>query len=161
MKIQASSVRGNFKVVNGNWEILELKYEKWFSTKASARYRSQDIRIQAKDFWGSKYMILKNKKEIGEISFNWKGHVVIKLTDTDGVDHEYVMKGKGMWKLRFEIFDENEDLVLSMFSINKWNKLNLDYRIEKTEHEPPFDEHEFLLYCGYAANLYVARMGAS
>ncbi len=160
MKIVSSSSRGNFKLVKGNWEILELKYEKWFSSKAATRYRSQEIRIQAKDFWGSKFAILKNRKEIGDISFNWKGQVVVRLTDADGESHQYFMKGKGVWKLRFEVYNEADKLVLTMKSINKWNKLNIDYQIEKTDHEPPFDEHEFLLYCGYAANMYVARMGA-
>ena len=161
MKIESSSGRGNFKVINGNWEILELKYEKWYSSKANARYRSQDIQIKSKDFWGSKFLILKNKQEIGNITFNWKGYAIISLLDEEGSQHQYFMKAKGLLKLRFEVRNEADELVLTMKTVNKWNKLNLDYQIEKTEHEPPFDEHEFLLYCGYTANMYVSRMGAT
>lgn len=129
--------------------------------EASTRYRSQDIQLKAKDFWGNKFLIIKNKQEIGSIAFHWKGYAIIGLTDTEGNFHQYTMKSKGVFKLRFELRNEADELVLTMKTINKWNKLRLDYEIEKTANEPPFDEHEFLMYCGYTANLCVSRMGSA
>lgn len=161
MKIESSSSRGNFMVMNGQWKVLELKYPRWFSTKAVTRYRGREIRIEPKGFWGSSFVILKNGREIGDITFNWKGQVNLRIEDTESIEHRFMMKAKGTFKLRFELYDDTDHLVLTMKSQYNWRKWSSNYDIETSELLESMELPELLLYCGYMANAYVSRMGAA
>lgn len=160
MKIRNSSARGNFKVVDGNFERAELQFEKWFSHKAFALYRGQEIRIQPKGFWNSKFEITRNGREIGFLKFEWKGGMILQLEDADGQQHCYRMKPKGVFKFRFELMDEADNLLLTLYADGKWYNAGSSYRVERTEHELPIDEVEFLLYCGFTARIQMAQMAA-
>jgi hypothetical protein len=161
MKIKSSSARGNFKIINGNWELAQLQFEKWYSHKAIATYRAQRIEIRPTGFWGTKYEIIRNGREIGTIAFNWTGTTALRLKDTHGDLHQFTFKPTGTFKLRFEMYNEKDDLVLTMNADSKWYDMGMSFSVEKTEHEPPFDEVEFLIYCGYIARIQLAQMGAS
>ena len=160
MKIRSSSARGNFKIMNGNWEVVELQFEKWYSHKAAARYRGQQIEIRPKGFWNRKYEIIKNGKQIGSIKFEWKGGMVLQLEDADGQMHSYLMKPKGILKFRYELIDEAGELLLTLRSDGKWYNLGMSYDIERTGLELPFDEAEFLLYCGFTARVQMQQSAA-
>ncbi|MCB0629424.1 MAG: hypothetical protein R2824_28055 [Saprospiraceae bacterium] len=160
MKIRSSSARGNFKIMNGNWEVVELQFEKWYSHKAVARYRGQQIEICPKGFWSNRFEIIKNGKQIGFIKFEWKGGMVLQLEDADGQMHRYVMKPKGVLKFRFELTNEAGELLLALRADGKWYNPGMSYAIERTEQELPFDEAEFLLYCGFTARVQMQQMAA-
>lgn len=160
MKIVTSSGGRNFKIIRGNEEILVLKHQSWSSGKACARYHKQEIEIKSTCIWRREFIILKNGLELGAIIFDWQGQVMLDLDSEAGKTYRYFMKPKGFWKLRFEVHNEIGDLVLTLYLVSKRHKANPDYEIVKTSNEPPFDEHEFLLYCGYMANALVGDMVA-
>lgn len=160
MKIISSSGKGNFKLFENDEVICELKYKNWFSGKAETKISNSKIEIKPKNVWTSKVDIYKNEKSIGDITFNLKGYMVIRLENANGIEFNYVLKNKAKWKLRFEVFNESKIHQFSLNSVNDWTKLNYDYDVEMAEYNLEFDIEELLIYCGYAANLYLAIISA-
>ncbi|MDT0685925.1 aminotransferase [Autumnicola psychrophila] len=161
MKIVSSSGKGNFKIIKNDQEVCELVYNNWFSDKAQTVLNRNNIEIKPKNIWTSKVDIFTNKKKIGDITFNLKGHMVIRLEKEDSKEYNYLLKNKAKWKLRFEVYNESEILQFSLNSVNKWNKLNYDYNVEVADYNSEFELEELLIYCGYAANLYLAIISAA
>ena len=161
MKIISSSGKGNFKLIKNNVEICELVYKNWFSETAKTSLNGNNIEIKPKNIWTSRVDIFKNEVNIGDITFNLKGQMVIRLIKPNGKELNYVLKNRAQWKLRFDIFNESDVHQFSLNSTNTWTKLNYDYDIEMKEYDSEFEIEELLLYCGYAANLYLAIIGAA
>ncbi len=160
MKIVSNSGKGNFKVLSSNNEIGEVVYKNWFSSSATMHYDGHQIELKPKSIWMNTVIISKNGKAIGDITFNLKGHMIIKLNNEQGGDTCYILKNKSTLKLKFELFDENEILQLTLYSDNNWKKLNYDYNIEFNAFNSKIDERELMCYCGYAANLYLSIISA-
>ena len=160
MKIISSSGKGNFKLKQEDKEICELVYNNWFSGKARTVINGNNIEIKPKNIWTSKVDIYKNETAIGDITFNLKGQMVIRLEKSDGTECNYVLKNMAKWKLKFEVLNESEKLQFSLNSVNNWSKLNYDYDVEMADFDTEFDIEELLVYCGYAANLYLALISA-
>ncbi|MDO1514446.1 aminotransferase [Maribacter confluentis] len=160
MKIISSSGKGNFKLVSQNQEICELEYTNWFSGKARTIINGNHIEIKPKNIWTSKVDISKNGHVIGDITFNLKGYMVIRMEHIPGKEINYVLKNKAVFKLRFELFDEFNKHQLTMKSVNSWSKLNYDYNIETGNYVSSINLEEMVVYCGYAANLYLALISA-
>lgn len=161
MRIVSSSGKGNFKLTENNKEICELAYKNWFSENAKTIINGNDIEIKPKNIWTSKVDIYKNEDIIGDITFNLKGHMVIRLEKENGREFNYLLKNKAKWKLRFEVLNESKILQFSLNSVNNWTKLNYDYDVEMANYNSEFAIEELLIYCGYAAYLYLAIIGAS
>ena len=70
MKIESSSSKGNFIIKNDSHNILELKYDNWFSSKAKTNYNENEITIKPQNICCSKFDIYKNDKDIGDIISN-------------------------------------------------------------------------------------------
>ncbi len=160
MKISSSSGKGNFKLTKDKEEICELIYNNWFSGKATTVLKGNKIEIKPKNIWTSSVEIHKNESKIGDITFNLKGQMVIRLSKPNGEEFNYVMKNKAKWTLKFDVFDESDVHQFSLNSVNKWTQLNYDYDIEMAAYNSNFDIEELLVYCGYAANLYLAIISA-
>lgn len=161
MKIESVSAKGNFKLIDRETVIFELQYVHWFSGKAKTIYQYDTIEIKPKNFWTCKYFIYKNDKAIGDISFSLKGYMTIRLEIARGREVHYILKNIGTFKLQFELQNENKERLCLLTSINKWKKLNYDYTIERTAVSDPYDFNELLIYCGYAANLYLEMISAA
>ncbi len=148
-------------MIKNDEEICELVYKNWFSETAKTSLNGNNIEIKPKNIWTSRVDIFKNEAKIGDITFNLKGQMVIRLIKSYGKELNYVLKNRAQWKLRFDIFNESDVHQFSLNSTNTWTKLNYDYDIEMKEYDSEFEIEELLLYCGYAANLYLAMIGAA
>lgn len=160
MKIKSTSGKGNFKLTKNNQEICELIYKNWFSGKAKTNINGNNIEIKPKNIWTSKVEIYKNDKNIGDITFNLKGYMVIRLQIPKETEINYVMKNRSKSKLKFEVYDESDNLQFTLKSVNTWTKLNYDYDIQMDKYNSEVGIEELLIYCGYAANLYLAIISA-
>lgn len=160
MKIISSSGKGNFKLTKNDKEICELVYNNWFSGKAKTVINGNNIEIKPKNIWTSKVDIYKNETNIGDITFNLKGQIVIRLENSNGAECNYVLKNMAKWKLKFEVLNESEKLQFSLNSVNNWSKLNYDYDVEMADFDEEIDIEELSVYCGYATNLYLAMISA-
>lgn len=160
MKIISSSGKGNFKLIDNDIEICELNYKNWFSGKASTFLHNNNIEIKPRNIWASKMVIFKNQQQYGEITFSLKGHMIIELISDRGTKCRYILKNKGLFKPRFELYNAKQVLQLSMVQKNNWTKLNYDYLIELADGEKDINVEELLIFCGYASNLYQTIMSA-
>ncbi|NNE13656.1 MAG: aminotransferase [Saprospiraceae bacterium] len=160
MKIESTSGKGNFRLIKNSQEVCELIYNNWFSDKAKTVLNGNNIEIKPKNIWTSKVDIYRNDKNIGDITFSLKGYMIIRLQNSKGTELNFVMKNKAKWKLKFEIYNESDILQFALKSVNDWTKLNYDYDIEIANYDSEFQLEELLIYCGYAANLYLAIISA-
>lgn len=163
MKIESTSGRGSFQILKGTFAVLKVDYTSWFSSKAEARYKGVNIEIQPQNFFRTKFGILKNGVPMGGIHYHWKRTISIHYIQESGEpEHHFLFRSKGAWKQRFELLDESENLVLTMYSKWIWRKFDYDYDIEA---DTAFvDEEalpELLIYCGFAARLYKQKKAAA
>lgn len=161
MNIVTKSHKGDFCLQHNGETLNQLNYTNWFTGKAKADFQKQQIEIYPKNIWQNKYYIYKNGDNAGSISVNWKGFFKICLNALNGQEINYIFKPRGVWKLRFELYTEDESLLLTMHAINNWRKLNYDYQVESLGNTTLINETELLIYCGYAANQYLAMISAS
>ncbi len=160
MKIISSSGKGNFKLIDNDIEICELNYKNWFSGKASTYLQNNNIEIKPRNIWASKMEIFRNKEFYGEITFSLKGHMIIELKSENGAKQRYILKNKGLFKPKFELYNAKKVHQLTMVQKNNWTKINYDYLIEIADCDQDANIEELLIFCGYASNLYQTMMSA-
>lgn len=159
MKLTSSSGKGDFTLVKENQKIFELKYTNWFSSKARTALGEEMIEIRPQNIWCSKFDIFKQDLDQGDIIFNWKGNIIIRLMQEEGVEKSYLLRAKGFWNQSFELTDEADHVILLFAPSMNWKKLNYNYDVQQISEE--YDEqriHELLIYCGFGANLYMTMM---
>jgi len=160
MKIVSSSGKGNFKLTKNDKEICELVYSNWFSDEAKTVLNGNNIEIKPKNIWTSKVDINKNDNNIGDITFNLKSQMIIRLENPNRKEFNFVLKNRSKYRVKFEVYNESKTLQFSLNSVNNWSKLNYDYNIELADFNSEFELNELLVYCGYATNLYLAIISA-
>jgi hypothetical protein len=162
MKIESTSGKGNFKIVKGAFAITELKFKKWFSKHAAVRYKGVNIEIKSKNFWQTQFDIFKNGMNCGSMKYHWKGNISIQLTDELGYgEGNYMFRSKGIFKRQFELTDEDGNLTLILKPKFIFRKFSYDYEVELVDvFEREEDLVEMLIYCGYAANVYMTKKAA-
>jgi len=158
MKIVSTSGKGTFEIIDSNEKkLVELTYTNWFSSKASTHFKRDRIEILPKNIWQSKFDIFINGSDRGDITFNWKGHIILLIEDKP-----YLLKRKSLWKSTFALLDENQKLLLTVKPSLNWKKFKYDYHIQEIDASLEGDAlTRMLLYVGFAANLYMARAAAA
>ena len=153
MKIISTSSRGNFIYKKDEKKVLELIHPKWFSKKAIAKY-NKDIKIEPKNYWGSKYLILKQGVEKGTIDVDWKNNITITFVDQNEITQIFKMTKKGFWKQQFEFSNLEGEIVIVLIPLSSWKKWTNDLAIESS---PKFSDQkyfdELIIYCGFVVRL--------
>lgn len=161
MKIISTSSRGNFIYERDEKKILELVHPKWFSKKAIAKYNNKNIKIEPKNYWGSKYLIVKEGIEKGSIDVDWKNNITITFIDQNEVAQIFKLTNKGFWKQRFEFSNLKGEIVIVLTPLNTWKKWTNDLAIESSlnySNQKYFDE--LVMYCGFVVRLIQQYAGA-
>lgn len=161
MKIISTSSRGNFIYERDEKKILELVHPKWFSKKAITKYNNKNIKIEPKNYWGSKYLILKEGIEKGSIDVDWKNNITITFIDQNEVAQIFKLTNKGFWKQRFEFSNLKGEIVIVLTPLNTWKKWTNDLAIESSlnySNQKYFDE--LVIYCGFVVRLIQQYAGA-
>ena len=122
MKIISTSSRGNFIYERDEKKILELVHPKWFSKRAIAKYNNKNIKIEPKNYWGSKYLILKEGIEKGSIDVDWKNNITITFKDQNEVAQIFKLTNKGFWKQQFEFYNLKGEIVILLNPLKTWKK---------------------------------------
>jgi len=161
MKINSTSGKGNFLIEKDNAKILELNYSNWFSSRAKTEYNGNKIEIKPKNIWCSKFDIFKNNQDEGDIIFNWKGNIIIRILNEKNRELSFLLKAKGFWKQYFELTNENGELIFTLKPSINWKKLNYNYEIKNRSNIYENNlETELVIYSGFGANLYMTMMSA-
>ncbi|QHT66922.1 hypothetical protein GXP67_09770 [Rhodocytophaga rosea] len=160
MQIKSTSAGGNFEIKSNHGETLvEVLYANWLSRKAQTWLNSIPIQIKPKNFWQSKFEILKNGISKGHMAIDWKGDVMIRLKTVNNSENRYLLKATGSLKTGFELLDEKERKILSLKQGINWKKLGYNYAIELADNQKVDQEIvELLIYSGFGANLYITMM---
>jgi hypothetical protein len=161
MKIISTSSRGNFIYERNEKKILELVHPKWFSKKAIAKYDNKDVKIEPKNYWGSKYLILKEGVEKGNIDVDWKNNITITFIDQNEITQTFKMEKKGFWKQQFEFSNQKGRVVVVLNPLSTWKNWRNDFAVEsipKYSDEEYFDE--LIIYCGFVVRLIQQYAGA-
>lgn len=120
--------------------IYSLKFPKWNSSNAEAQLSDGRLKFTRKSFWKSEYLITKNRRQIGKITSNWKGHLFIHLLEQPDLvpsDLEmnqekhivYRLKPKGVFKQRYDLLAK--DSAQSLITLHpKSNWLKVNYEVE-------------------------------
>jgi hypothetical protein len=154
MKIVSTSSRGNFIYEKNEKKILELVHPKWYSKKAFVEYDNKKIKIEPKNYWGSKYIILEEEDEKGSIDIDWKNNITITFIDQNQTTQIFKMEEKGFWKQQFEFSNLEEELVVVLTPLSNWKNWRNDFAIEsspKYSDQKCFDE--LIIYCGFVVRL--------
>ena len=161
MKIVSTSYRGNFIYKRDEKKILELVHPKWFSKKAIAKYNNKDIKIEPKNYWGSKYLILKEGIEKGSINVDWKNNIAITFIDQNEITQVFKIQKKGFWKQKFEFSNLDGAVVVVFNPLSTWRNWKNDFAVEsshKYSDQKYFDE--LIIYCGFVVRLIQQYAGA-
>lgn len=162
-QLTATSSQGSFDVIDVTGVTLTtLHYENWFSSTASATIAGRPVQIKSRNIWQSNFDIFIDGIDRGDLTFNWKGHIIIKFTAESGTTRSFLLKAKGFWQQHFVLENEQGASVLEMHPAFKWQKMHYNYGVQFPENEfSPFDRQLLLLTCGYGANLYMTMMAAA
>lgn len=151
MKIISTSGTGNFKIEKDETQLVELAYKNWFSSTAKAVLNKTEIEIKPKNIWNSSFDIIHDGNLVGDIIFNWKSDAIISIDN-----EKYMMKAIGIWGLKFEFINENQDRICLIKPNLKWNKVKYDYDIELVSGNYDLDKLiELLIYVGFSVNLHM------
>ncbi len=158
MKVESIDSKGGFVIKDESTDFLKVSYKKWFSSQAETNLNGISLIIKPKNIWQSKFDILKNGIDKGDIIFTWRGHIVISLEDKIGNSNEWIVKTRGFWDYRFEVSNSDEKLILILKPNFNWKNFKYNYEIKIQEED--IDENEILeliLYACFGANLYKSK----
>lgn len=147
-KIESVSSKGDYKIESQGLKI-NVEYENWFSSKAMTKLNEENYEIKSNSIWHNNFTISQSGKEIGKISFNWKGNAILSLSE-----QEFILKFKGLLNRRFELENKESDLLMVIVPGIKWTKLKYDYEIEIDDKKIEADILQVLLFAvSYATNI--------
>lgn len=149
---------GEFSILDSAGDYVTVfSYRGWFSTNGSAATPRGKVSIKSRDRWQTSFIIQRSRKNIGEIIFNWRGSIMIALSDADNVLRRFLLEQSGTSK--WLLTDERKNPVLSLKSVSHWLKKNAEYHVVVTKKTSVYTE-ELLIACGYATNLNATKVAA-
>ena len=159
--LESIDSRGSFRLLRDGAEEFQLKYKNWFSSQAVTSFNNQEIMMRPKNIWMSKFDIFKDGVDVGDIIFNWMGHVIIRLTRADGKgEDEFLLKHRGLFSSQYELLTEKNERLLMFKAGYNWKKFKYNYEVIREDHDyPDIVLNELLIYCGFAANLHMTNSG--
>lgn len=127
----------------------ELKVHFQRGLRAESSYKGIDIQFKPQNVWGRKFDIIHDKKDVGDVVFNWKGQAII-LYVKDNKTHSFLVKPRSILR-RFEVYNQNEQLLFTIKKSSKFFQKVVYTVILAREELKEIDLRELLLYAGYAA----------
>ena len=161
--IRAVDSRGSLEVCDAEerpWAFL--KYQGWFSTRATGEAAGYALEIVPRNIFNSKFDILLDGEDAGDIVFNWKMQMIIRLLDYQRQERHYLLRAKGAFNQRFVLEDDIKNAILILAPRFRWAKMRYDFRVYTRETQYLQSPVELVLaICAYAANLYIKRKAAA
>lgn len=132
-----------------------LKYESWLSTRARGDANGQELEIAPLNIFNTRFDIYLDGEDVGDLVFNWKAQMVIRLLDFQRQERQYLLRRKGGFKSGYVLEDDIRNPILSMTPFFNWKGFRLDFRVHTHETQYLQSPIEAVLaICAYAANLH-------
>jgi hypothetical protein len=161
--IRALTNRGNFEVLDREqrpW--AHLSYIGWFSAKAAGAASGQQLEIAPANLFNSKFDIYLDGEDVGDLIFNWKAQMIIRLLDFQRQERQYLLRAKGLFPQKFYLEDDIKNTILVLWPKFNWSKFHYDYRVylQETQYlQSPVEA--MMAICAYGVNIYKKRQGKS
>jgi hypothetical protein len=150
---------GEFKVLTStNDYITVFSYKNWFSSSGTANTNLGLVEIKAMDGWESSFHVFCDRKDIGEIHFNWKGNIIITLEDDRGEKKTFQLRSVSL-KSDWVLEDEQEETILKLHSDTHWTKVDYRYDVDLLR-DVGVPVPLLLIACGYGTNLNMSMISA-
>ncbi|MFZ1290185.1 MAG: hypothetical protein WAR79_08840 [Melioribacteraceae bacterium] len=143
-KVKADSSK-NFSLTCNEKLLGKLIYEHWYSLKADVQLISKQYKIEPKGFLGTTVEVKDSDKIYLSFTMSWNGNIVI-TSKLERKEKNYFFKHKGIVKNNYLIKDENDQELLVIEPIMKWNKFNYEFLISSTENFENIKNKEILLF---------------
>jgi hypothetical protein len=158
-----------FKItpINSKTEICSVQYESIWNSNAKFTLTDDKYEIKASNAWQSKFDIFKNGIDIGDIDYNWKGEIIIRLKNYDSMTKHFILKCTNIFTMVFSLKDFLTNKLWSIKPQWEWKSFNYSFYITREEgfeeEENKVNETELLVAAIYASILYLrtASNGAS
>lgn len=158
MEIVSKLSNKGFTIRDETGDLIEVSYKSYFSSIAKTTFEGTEIEIKPKNVWNSKFDIIKNNVDCGDIHFNWKGHIIIQFYDETMLEKKWLITPKGFTSRWFEVTDEQDELYIKISSKINWKSLKYNYDVEQQSMDiSASDFLELLIYCAYGINLYMLQ----
>lgn len=139
-------------------DLIDVRYKNYFSSTATTVFEGTDIEIKPKNMWNSKFDIIKNNVDCGDIHFNWKSQIIIQFYDETMLESKWLVSPKGFASKWFEVTGEGNELYLKISAKLNWKRMKYSYSVEQeSTNMSDHDLLELLIYCAYGINLYMIR----
>ena len=146
LKINSFGSRLSFELVRDDDTVGGLAYVKTGSALAArgsarANVHGEEIIIQVEPNKAKNGMvcfdIYKEKREFGELDFNWRGKGKLELKRRQGGEDKFNILPKGLSDLWFLITDRANVPVMEVRPITQWNAAKYQFEVHtKTERFP-------------------------
>ncbi|MDR6196241.1 aminotransferase [Siphonobacter sp. SORGH_AS_0500] len=156
---QIKSSNAGFEIYNEHEKLLTtFRYDGWFSSNGKAELPDKQLFLKPKNIWASKFDIFINEIDKGDIVFNWKGQIIIRI-DYDGKEKIFLLKGRGLMNHHFILENEMGIVTLAFMPRFNWTSFRYEYQVEvEPNQESPL---ELLISCQFAINLYMTMTTAA
>ncbi len=156
INITLTSNRGDFILYEDQEPILTMKRSGWFSAASEMAYLDNLIEIKPRNIWWRKFDIFENGRIVGELLIPSRGKMEINIEGANYKRFHFLLRKKGFWNSRFELYKDRKDLLLTLHAKFNWSRLNFDFNVEIFEwQEEDLDIYELLAYCAYGASNYM------
>ncbi|MBK8699878.1 MAG: hypothetical protein IPN29_10220 [Saprospiraceae bacterium] len=140
-------------------ELCNVKYEGLFSSTAAFNLREDYYEISASNVWQTKFDLFKNKRDIGDIHYNWKHEVNIRLKNRHDLTKHFILSVKSYFRFKFLLMDYQTQEIWTIKPVWRWRKFCYDFEVESPqlmeEDHNQVDEIELLTCTIYATNLLI------
>ena len=143
----------NIAIEYGKEVLSKLTFKGWTCSNARIHFPDVDYTFEKSNFWGTEYTIFRNGLPFGQVTVNWKGHILINLREEYKKPINLVLKYRGFWEGRMEVF-LNEQPILNMHSKSDWTKAHYDIELLEEEAIIPYPMEELLGILAYGAYLF-------
>lgn len=145
--------------------ICKINFENIYSSTASFEYNDNKYSIKANNIWQTKFDIFKSNSDIGDIDYNWKGEIIIRLKNKDEITKHFILKNKSIFNFKFELRDFLTNHLWTITPIWSWKGFKYNFAIISepgfSEEENRVEEIELLVAAIYAVNLYMQNAAAA
>lgn len=163
LKMESIAGKWNYRLLRDGHGVFDVIYDAgWLSRNAKTSVNGQNIRLRSKSIWQTKFEIIKDDKDCGELRMSWDGGVKIKLKRSDGKGFDiFQLKRKGIFARSYELTNEKAEVLLVFETKFNWSTFRYNYRIREVEHHYPDQAiDELLVYSGFAVNLSAMNSGS-
>jgi hypothetical protein len=137
--------------------ITEVVYKSMFSSKVHFNIGENEYEINPNNIWETKFDLLKNGVDIGDIVYNWKGEVVLKLKNRIAMTKYFLLKNISILSTSFILKDYLTNELWTLKPVWNWKGLNTNFEITKmpgfAEEDNEVNQIELLIMALYAIQL--------